>query len=162
MTGFGLLGHLRNVVAASKVGARIFFDRVPVLPAAVEYVHAGISPGGTHANHKFLADWVSYDDDVTKEEQLILCDAQTSGGLLAAVAPDQAEAVISSLRARGVAEAVAIGRIESANPGPNCCQSLLRHIDAYRTAIRRCSFQIAVLDRQSRIVCWHLTLPGKS
>lgn len=117
VTGFGLLGHLRNVVAASKVGARIFVDRVPVLPAAVEYVREGISPGGTHANHKFLSDWVSYDNDVTKEEQLILCDAQTSGGLLAAVAADQAEAVIASLRARGIPEAVAIGRIESANPG---------------------------------------------
>jgi selenide,water dikinase len=117
VTGFGLLGHLRNVVVASKVGGRIFFDRMPVLPAAVEYVHAGISPGGTHANHKFLADWVSYDNDVTKEEQLILCDAQTSGGLLAAVAPDQAEAVVASLRERGVAEAVVIGKIESANPG---------------------------------------------
>jgi selenide,water dikinase len=117
VTGFGLLGHLRNVVTASKVGARIFFDRVPVLPAAVEYVRAGISPGGTHANHKFLADWVSYDHDLTKEEKLILCDAQTSGGLLAAVAPDQAEAVVSSLRARGIVEAVVIGKIESANPG---------------------------------------------
>jgi selenide,water dikinase len=117
VTGFGLLGHLRNIVAASNVGARILFDRVPVLPAAVEYVRAGISPGGTHANHKFLTDWVSYDNDVTKEEQLILCDAQTSGGLLAAVDPNQAEAVIASLRARGVAEAIAIGKIESANVG---------------------------------------------
>ena len=117
ITGFGLLGHLRNVVAASNVGATIFVDRVPVLPAAVEYVRAGISPGGTHANHKFLADWVSYDNDVTKEEQLILCDAQTSGGLLAAVAQDQAQALVVSLQARGVAEAVAIGKIESANPG---------------------------------------------
>ena len=60
---------------------------------------------------------MSYAADVTKEEQLILCDAQTSGGLLAAVAPDQAEALVSSLRARGVTEAVAIGRIESTNPG---------------------------------------------
>jgi selenide,water dikinase len=127
VTGFGLLGHLRNVVAASKVGAHIFFDRVPVLPAAVEYVRAGISPGGTHANHKFLADWVSYDNDVTKEEQLILCDAQTSGGLLAAVAPDRAEALVSALRGRGVSEAVAIGRIESAKPG---------HITVQRTATK--------------------------
>jgi selenide,water dikinase len=117
VTGFGLLGHLRNIVAASRVGARVYFDRVPVLAAAREYVQAGISPGGTHANHKFLSDWVSYADDVTKEEQLILCDAQTSGGLLAAVAPEQAEAVVASLRARGVADAVAIGKIESANPG---------------------------------------------
>src|SRR4051794_10731642 len=117
VTGFGLLGHLRNIVAASKVGARIFFERVPVLPAAVEYAAAGISPGGTHANHKFLADWVNYDSDVTKEDQLILCDAQTSGGLLAAVSANQADAVIKSLRTRGVVEAIAIGRIESANPG---------------------------------------------
>jgi selenide,water dikinase len=99
------------------VGARVYFDRVPVLAAAREYVQAGISPGGTHANHKFLSDWVSYADDVTKEEQLILCDAQTSGGLLAAVSPEQAEAVVASLRARGVADAVAIGKIESTNPG---------------------------------------------
>lgn len=117
VTGFGLLGHLRNVVAASKVGARIYLDRVPVLAAAWEYVRAGVSPGGTHANHRFLADWVSYAADVTKEDQLILCDAQTSGGLLAAVAPERAEALVSSLRARGVADAVAIGRIESTPPG---------------------------------------------
>ena len=117
VTGFGLLGHLRNIVAASKIGARIYFDQVPVLEAAREYVKAGISPGGTHANHKFLSDWVRYADDVTKEEQLILCDAQTSGGLLAAVSADQADAVIASLRSRGVADAVAIGRIESSNVG---------------------------------------------
>src|SRR4051812_12107767 len=85
ITGFGLLGHLRNIVAASQVGARVFLDRVPILPAARAYVEAGISPGGTHANHKFLADWVSYDADLTKPDQLLLCDAQTSGGLLAAV-----------------------------------------------------------------------------
>jgi selenide,water dikinase len=117
VTGFGLLGHLRNIVAASKVGAQVYFERVPVLAAAREYVQAGISPGGTHANHKFLADWVSYAKDVTKEEQLILCDAQTSGGLLAAVAPAQAEAVVASLRDRGVVDAASIGRIDSANHG---------------------------------------------
>jgi selenide, water dikinase len=117
VTGFGLLGHLRNIVAASNVGARIYYERVPVLKAAREYVQAGISPGGTHANHKFLADCVAYDGDVTNEEQLIVCDAQTSGGLLAAVAPDQAEAVIASLHARGVSDAVAIGRIEADVPG---------------------------------------------
>jgi selenide, water dikinase len=117
VTGFGLLGHLRNIVSASKVGARVFVDRVPVLSAAREYVQAGIAPGGTHANHRFLADWASYDADVTTQEQLLLCDAQTSGGLLAAVAPDRADALLSSLHARGVTDAVAIGVIESQNPG---------------------------------------------
>lgn len=115
VTGFGLLGHLRNIVAASKVGARIYVDHVPVLPAAREYVHAGIAPGGTHANRRFLADWVTYDDDVTDQEQLLLCDAQTSGGLLAAVAPDEADGTLEALRAKGV-PAVRVGVIESAPP----------------------------------------------
>src|SRR5437763_10327785 len=57
VTGFGLLGHLRNVTAASGVTARIWADAVPVLPAAVEYVHQGIAPGGSHANRTFRAEW---------------------------------------------------------------------------------------------------------
>jgi selenide,water dikinase len=110
ITGFGLLGHLRNMVVASKVGARVHLDHVPFLTAAQEYVRAGIAPGGTHANHRFLADWVTYAADVTKEEQLLLCDAQTSGGLLAAVAADRAEALLQALRSGGV-QAAAIGTI---------------------------------------------------
>ncbi len=117
VTGFGLLGHLRNVVAASKVNARVYLDRVPVLAPAWEYVQAGIAPGGTHANHRFLADFVTYGADLSREEQLVLCDAQTSGGLLAAVAPDQAEAVLASLRAAGVPVAAMIGEIKSASAG---------------------------------------------
>src|SRR5688572_6288199 len=117
VTGFGLLGHLRNVVAASKVGARVFLDQVPVLSAARVYVQAGIAPGGTHANHRFLNDWVSYAEDITKEEQLLLCDAQTSGGLLAAVALERLPTLLSNLHSRGVTDAVAIGTIESSNPG---------------------------------------------
>lgn len=112
VTGFGLLGHLRNMLVASNVGARIYLDRVPVLPAAWEYVRAGIAPGGTHANHRFLTDWVTYAPDLSKEDQLLLCDAQTSGGLLAAVAPDQAEIMIESLHAGGISEATVIGTIE--------------------------------------------------
>lgn len=115
VTGFGLLGHLRNVVAASNVGARIIVDQVPIIPAARQYVHAGIAPGGTHANRSFLADWVTYAGDVTVEEQLMLCDAQTSGGLLAAVAAAEAEGMLEALRARGV-EAAAVGTIEAAPP----------------------------------------------
>jgi selenide,water dikinase len=117
VTGFGLLGHLRNIVSASKVCARIDVDRVPVLSAAREYVKADISPGGTHANHKFLADWVNYAEDVTKEEQLLLCDAQTSGGLLAAVAANEADKLLSALQDRGVKDAVVIGRIEKEPAG---------------------------------------------
>ncbi len=117
ITGFGLLGHLRNIVAASGVGARVLVDRVPILPAAREYVHTGIYPGGSNANHKFLANWVDYSADVTKEEQLLLCDAQTSGGLLACVPPEQAEKLLASLHARGVTDAAIIGKIEASPAG---------------------------------------------
>ena len=117
VTGFGLLGHLRNVAVASHVGARVYLDRVPVLAAAWQYAREGIVPGGTHANHRFLADWVTYAPDVSTEDQLVLCDAQTSGGLLAAVAPDEAEGLLASLRAGGVPDAAMIGTIESASAG---------------------------------------------
>ena len=113
VTGFGFLGHLRNMTAGSEVGARIWLDRVPVLAAAWEYVRAGIAPGGTHANHRFLADWVTFAEGVTKEQQLVLCDAQTSGGLLAAVPADKVDGLLQDLARRGVRQAAVVGRIEA-------------------------------------------------
>src|SRR5205823_14571705 len=114
ITGFGLLGHLRNVTAASGVTARVFAAAVPVLPAAREYVRAGIAPGGTHANWKFLAEWVTFDLAVSKEEQLLLCDAQTSGGLLASVPAADADRLVKALHDAGVPAAAVIGRVEAA------------------------------------------------
>src|SRR3954471_21702034 len=67
VTGFGLLGHLRNVTAASGVTARVTAAAVPVIAAAREYVRGGIAPGGTHANWKFLAEWVTFDAGLSKE-----------------------------------------------------------------------------------------------
>ena len=116
VTGFGLLGHLRNVTAASGVAAEVWADRMPVLPAAREYVAAGIAPGGTRANHKFLADWVEYAPDVTGDEQLLLCDAQTSGGLLAAVPAAEAEDCVHALVEAGVG-AVTVGRVVGPGAG---------------------------------------------
>ncbi|MFN0020276.1 MAG: selenide, water dikinase SelD [Pirellulaceae bacterium] len=115
VTGFGLLGHLRNMITASNVSARVYLQPVPVLSAAWEYVRGGIAPGGTHANHRYLADWVQYAEDITKEEQLMLCDAQTSGGLLAAVDPGSANSLLAALHAIGLTAAV-IGEIEGAQP----------------------------------------------
>jgi selenide, water dikinase len=117
VTGFGLLGHLRNVTAASGVTAEVWADRVPVLSAAREYVKAGIAPGGTRANAKFLADWVEYAPDISQEEQLLLCDAQTSGGLLAAVPESQAEEVVRALTSAGPLASAIVGRIVGAGSG---------------------------------------------
>ncbi len=117
ITGFGLLGHLRNITSASKVTARLWLERVPVLAPAWEYVRAGIAPGGTHANWRFLNDWVGYDADITKEEQLVLCDAQTSGGLLVSLPADRVPALLEALAAKGVQGAAWIGVIEEGSGG---------------------------------------------
>jgi selenide,water dikinase len=112
VTGFGLLGHLRNVVNASGCGATVWLDQVPVVEAAWEYVREGIAPGGTHANFRFLNDYVTYEDGLDKPSQLVLCDAQTSGWLLIAVPPDRADALVEKLRELGTPEHAVIGRLE--------------------------------------------------
>jgi selenide,water dikinase len=99
------------------VTAEVWAKAVPVLPAAREYVAAGIAPGGTRANLKFLNDWVEYAPGVSNEEQLLLCDAQTSGGLLAAVPEAEAEKVVAALNAAGTLVAAVVGRITGPGTG---------------------------------------------
>jgi len=87
VTGFGLLGHLYELTRASRVGARLSFRQVPVLPEVWDLARAGLVPGGTKRNLKFLMDseavrWAAAFEEV---ERLVLADAQTSGGLLIAV-----------------------------------------------------------------------------
>ncbi len=117
VTGFGLLGHLRNITDASGVSASIWNDLVPVLSAARDYVQAGIAPGGTHANRRFLTKWVEYDPGLAEWEQLLLCDAQTSGGLLAALPGSHAAEVVRHLRYHGLSEAAVVGCIEAGERG---------------------------------------------
>jgi selenide, water dikinase len=130
ITGFGLLGHLRNIVAASGVSAVVDFARVPVISAAREYALRGIAPGGTHANWRYLAEWVEYGPGLSKEEQLLLCDAQTSGGILAAIRPDRAGAAISALRAMGATESAIIGQLEAGPPRIRAGHDLVAGVDS--------------------------------
>ncbi|HMP80032.1 MAG TPA: selenide, water dikinase SelD [Pirellulaceae bacterium] len=116
VTGFGLLGHLRNMVSASQVSAEVWFDEVPVIEAARQYVQEGIAPGGTHANRRFLVDWVTFNSDISKEEELLLCDAQTSGGLLAAVPAESAELALKSLHQRCHFVSAIVGRLTDSAP----------------------------------------------
>jgi selenide,water dikinase len=117
ITGFGLLGHLRNVTAASGVTAEVRASAVPVIEAAREYVRAGIAPGGTRANLKFLQDWVDFAPEVTPEEQLLLADAQTSGGLLAAVPEAIAPDVVRALAEFGTLAQAVVGRVVGPGAG---------------------------------------------
>jgi selenide,water dikinase len=117
VTGFGLLGHLRNMAAASGCTAIVRLGSVPVIDAAWAYVREGIAPGGTHANWRFLQDWVSYAAEIDKPSQLVVCDAQTSGGLLIAVAPDEAGRLCDELTKRGAPCAAVVGTLESGAAG---------------------------------------------
>jgi selenide, water dikinase len=109
VTGFGLLGHLRNVLRASGVGARIDAAAVPLLPRAAELVAAGHVPGGTKRNLADAADVVWH--DVEESTRVLLCDAQTSGGLLMAVPADEVDALLKRLKKEGTPAAAVIGEI---------------------------------------------------
>jgi selenide,water dikinase len=117
VTGFGLLGHLRNMTRASGLAATVWAEKVPVLDAAREYVRAGIAPGGTHANLRFSKEHVSFDDGIDDSTRLLLCDAQTSGGLLVAVEQEKAQALVAALEKRKTPCAAIVGRLEAGNPG---------------------------------------------
>ena len=117
ITGFGLLGHLRNIARASKCVAHVRLASVPVIDAAWTYVREDIAPGGTHANWRFLNECVEYETGIDKASQLVLCDAQTSGGLLIAVAPGAAAKLVAELRARNTPCAAIIGSLEEGAAG---------------------------------------------
>jgi selenide,water dikinase len=111
VTGFGLLGHLRNMLAASGVSAELDAAAVPVLPNAADLAQRGAIPGGTKRNRDALAEYVRFDARVLEPMRVLLFDAQTSGGLLIAVPPDRADALIDALKKEKTPAAARIGRI---------------------------------------------------
>ncbi len=111
ISGFGLLGHLHEMVSASAVSARVSRRAVPLLHGVLELLSAGIAPGGTHRNLEFLAGSVSWDRSLTDQDRLLLCDAQTSGGLLLSVPADRLGALTERLRANGVTDHAVVGEI---------------------------------------------------
>jgi selenide,water dikinase len=109
VTGFGLLGHLHNVVAASRVGARLWADRVPWFDGVRALAAQGAVPGGTERNLAAAARYTHYDSRVSEVDRILLNDAQTSGGLLIAVAPDHSQRLLDALRRAATPAAVVIG-----------------------------------------------------
>ncbi len=116
VTGFGLLGHLHEMLHRSCVSAKLFLPQIPVIEGVLARAKFSI-PGGTRANLKYISDKVNWGADITEEEKLILADAQTSGGLLIAVAQEKLEALIAALGARNVATKAVIGEVTSGEPG---------------------------------------------
>jgi len=117
VTGFGLIGHLLNVLDASQVGAELAIETLPILPHVRSLAGRGFVPGGTARNLEAAAPRVEWAEDVTETDRLVAVDAQTSGGLLLAVPRENEAALLAALASQGTPAAVTIGRLTSHNPG---------------------------------------------
>ena len=114
VTGFGLIGHLLGMLRASDASAEISFASVPLLDGAARLVDAGIFPGGTERNLRAADESVEWSTELRENDKLLLCDAQTSGGLLMAVPESRAGELLMALERRGVTGAAVVGGITSA------------------------------------------------
>jgi selenide, water dikinase len=116
VTGFGLIGHAREMALASNVGLRLFSKDIPILPGAMECIRAGQIPGGLKANREFAECVVGYESGVSDELKTLLFDPQTAGGLLLSVAESDSEELVVEMQSAGI-PARAIGKItESEKP----------------------------------------------
>lgn len=111
VTGFGLLGHLAEMALASGVAMRVRAASVPLLPDVLELAAAGMVPGGTLRNRTSLAERLLWHEAIGEPLQLALCDAQTSGGLLIAVGPDDAPRLAAALAAAEAPAAAEIAEV---------------------------------------------------
>jgi selenide,water dikinase len=116
VTGFGLLGHLLEICRGSKLGATVEFGKLPILSEVEKLAQRGFAPGAADRN------WASYGQDVVLPEGMpdwqrkLLCDPQTSGGLLVACAPEVADKVMELFEREGFPYAAEIGVIEKREP----------------------------------------------
>jgi selenide,water dikinase len=113
VTGFGLLGHLSEMLGSGSVGVHLELDRIPVLQEAWSFAEDGVVPGGTRRNLASIESFMDWSERVTPEQQLVLADAQTSGGLLMAADPAAVDALLADLDAHGVDAATSIGTFTS-------------------------------------------------
>jgi len=110
ITGFGLIGHAREMALASNVGLRLYASRIPILEGALDCIRANHIPGGLKANRDFAECMVGYEDGVPDEIRTLLFDPQTAGGLLISVAQQDAANLTRALQTSGV-PAVEIGEV---------------------------------------------------
>lgn len=127
VTGFGLMGHLLEMMAGSGTSASVVAHRVPLLPGVVELAASGVVPGGTVSNRDYTGPRVEFGADVPETARILLNDAQTSGGLLISVAADRADRLVGLLEERGVTGAAAIGTVEVEGTAPEAAKIVVRN-----------------------------------
>jgi len=116
VTGFGLAGHLLEILRGSKLGAEVAFDDIPVIDEALEWIKRGVVTGASDRNWKGYGTDVSLPVDFPDWRQKLLSDPQTSGGLLVSCAPVTVDAVLQEFRQQGFHQAAVIGRMVTGPP----------------------------------------------
>ena len=117
ITGYGLLGHLREMAEGSGVGAQISLENVPLIPGARELAEAGIAPGGTQRNLASLERKVTWEGEIPGAMKVLMADAQTSGGLLISVGEEKVEKLMDALVEHGVVGTRVIGEVVAKHAG---------------------------------------------
>lgn len=111
ITGFGLLGHLHSMAESSGVTARIHLSQVPVIEGTWKLAEEGVAPGGTYRNLRSAEKVTYWDGSISHENKVILCDAQTSGGLLMSVPKAKVPELLRAMAEREVGEATVVGEV---------------------------------------------------
>lgn len=111
VTGFGLLGHLSEVMANSNTCARLLTLSIPYFPQALSFAGMGLVPAGAHRNREFRKEEVQFEPPISPEMIDILYDPQTSGGLLIVVSEEKGDELLSALKQEGIKEASIIGEV---------------------------------------------------
>ncbi len=116
ITGFGLLGHLLEMLKASDCAAELQFSQIPFLQGVEELAAAGVIPGGTKDNFSYTETFMHYSETLSEHQKFLLNDAQTSGGLLIAVAAEKAGELIEALTRQKVQTRAIIGTVVEGTP----------------------------------------------
>jgi len=117
VTGFGLLGHLSEMTLPGQINAEIFAESIPTIEGTWEFAGANLIPGGTRDNLSYLSKHLVWEENISETQKMILCDAQTSGGLLLAVNPEDEKNLLEAMAKAGVQSASTIGRFTRHDQG---------------------------------------------
>ncbi len=117
ITGFGLLGHLHSMMKASGTAARLSRSAIPVLPGVQELLEQDVAPGGTHRNIESLEGHVDWDDALPESDRLLLCDPQTSGGMLICIPAEKCDLLIENLVEQRTLQAAIVGEVTDGERG---------------------------------------------
>jgi selenide,water dikinase len=117
VTGFGLMGHLSEMALSSGVDAEVIWDEIPLFPGVLEYAAGGLLPGAIERNKESCGDRIIASEKLPQEMIDICFDAQTSGGLLIAIARDNADNFLKALHIDGITDAAVIGEVTQKGSG---------------------------------------------